>query len=96
MAALLKKGIGELPERERKVLALYHFQEMTMKETGAALGIGESRVSQIHTAVLSRLRVRLRDMLERKAASANDDVATAAARPHEAKRRYALASAAHA
>jgi len=96
MAALLKKGIGELPERERQVLALYHFQEMTMKETGAALGIGESRVSQIHTAVLSRLRIRLRDMLDRKAAFADGGAATAAVRPREVKRRPALAAAAHA
>ncbi len=40
MAALLEKGIDELPERERQVLALYHYQELTMKEIGAVLGIG--------------------------------------------------------
>ena len=75
MAALLKKGMGELPERERQILALYHFQDMTLKETGAALGIGESRVSQILSAVLPRLRIRLQDMLDGKAASANGGVA---------------------
>jgi RNA polymerase sigma factor FliA len=65
MTGLLEKAIGELPERERQVLALYHFEELTMKEVGAALGIGESRVSQIHTAALLRLRVRLREMMDR-------------------------------
>jgi RNA polymerase sigma factor FliA len=66
MADLLAKAIGELLEREREVLALYHFKELTMKEVGAVLGIGESRVSQIHTAVLLRLRTRLRELLENK------------------------------
>lgn len=65
MAGLLEKAIGELSEREREVLALYHFEELTMKEVGVLLRIGESRVSQIHTAALVRLRTRLREMLER-------------------------------
>lgn len=64
MRGLLEKAIGELPKREREVLALYHFDELTMKEVGAVLGIGESRVSQIHTAAVIRLRVRLRELLE--------------------------------
>jgi RNA polymerase sigma factor FliA len=68
MTGLLAKAVGELPDRERQVLALYHFEELTMKEVGAALGIGESRVSQIHTAALLRLRVRLRELLDRKPA----------------------------
>jgi RNA polymerase sigma factor FliA len=64
--ALLEKGINELPERQRKILALYHFKELTMKEIGAVLGIGESRVSQIYTAALLRLRGHLRDLLADK------------------------------
>ncbi|MGH9573454.1 MAG: FliA/WhiG family RNA polymerase sigma factor [Candidatus Acidiferrales bacterium] len=64
MNGLLETAIGELPDRERQVLALYHFEELTMKEVGEVLGIGESRVSQIHTAALLRLRVRMREMLE--------------------------------
>jgi len=63
MTGLLAKAIGELPPREREVLALYHYEELTMKEVGATLGIGESRVSQIHTAALLRLRARLRELL---------------------------------
>jgi len=65
MTALLARAIGELPDRERQILALYHFEELTMKEVGAALGIGESRVSQIHTAALLRLRVRLRELMQK-------------------------------
>jgi RNA polymerase sigma factor FliA len=56
---LLEKAIDELPGREREVLGLYHFQELTMKQVGAKLSIGESRVSQIHTSALLRLRERL-------------------------------------
>jgi RNA polymerase sigma factor for flagellar operon FliA len=65
MTTLLARAIGELPDRERQILALYHFEELTMKEVGAALGIGESRVSQIHTAALLRLRVRLRELMQK-------------------------------
>jgi len=64
MTTLLGRAVGELPERERQVLALYHYEELTMKEVGAVLGIGESRVSQIHTTALLRLRARLHELLE--------------------------------
>ncbi|MBZ5503175.1 MAG: FliA/WhiG family RNA polymerase sigma factor [Acidobacteriia bacterium] len=64
MQGLLERAIGELPAREREVLALYHFEELTMKEVGAVLGIGESRVSQIHTAALLRLRATMRELLQ--------------------------------
>jgi RNA polymerase sigma factor for flagellar operon FliA len=53
---LLAQAIDELGERERQVLALYYLEELTMKEVGAILSIGESRVSQIHTAALIALR----------------------------------------
>jgi len=56
---LLSNAIKELPEKERKVLSLYYFDELTMKEVGAVLGIGESRVSQIHSLAMIRLRARL-------------------------------------
>jgi RNA polymerase sigma factor FliA len=56
---LLEKAISELPEKEQRVLALYYYDELTMKEVGAALGIGESRVSQIHSLAMVRLRARL-------------------------------------
>jgi len=61
---LLTSAVGELQPRERQVLSLYYFEELTMKEVGAVLGIGEARVSQIHSAALVRLRARMRGMLE--------------------------------
>lgn len=60
---LLAEAIAELPEKERKVLSRYYYEELTMKEVGAVLGIGESRVSQIHSLAMSRLRSRLRELL---------------------------------
>ncbi len=59
MKHLLAEAISELPEKEQRVLALYYYEELTMKEVGAALGIGESRVSQIHSLAMVRLRARL-------------------------------------
>jgi len=52
-----------LPEKEQQVLALYYFEELTMKEVGAVLGIGESRVSQIHSLAVVRLRSRLDEVM---------------------------------
>jgi RNA polymerase sigma factor FliA len=63
MKALLARVIAELPEKEQQVLALYYFEELTMKEVGTVLGIGESRVSQIHSLAVVRLRSRLEEML---------------------------------
>ncbi len=64
MRQLLSSAVGELQPRERQVLSLYYFEELTMKEVGAVLGIGEARVSQIHSAALVRLRGRMRTLLE--------------------------------
>jgi RNA polymerase sigma factor for flagellar operon FliA len=63
---LLVRAIEELSEKEKQVLSLYYYEELTMKETGAVLGIGESRVSQIHSLVLLRLRTRLQSLLAGK------------------------------
>jgi RNA polymerase sigma factor FliA len=59
MKELLANAISELPEKEQRVLSLYYFEELTMKEVGSVLGIGESRVSQIHSLAMVRLRARL-------------------------------------
>ena len=63
MKQLLTRVISELPEKERQVLALYYYEELTMKEVGSAMGIGESRVSQIHTIAVIRLRARLQELM---------------------------------
>jgi RNA polymerase sigma factor for flagellar operon FliA len=61
---LLSRAVNELQPRERQVLSLYYFEELTMKEVGAVLGVGEARVSQIHSAALVRLRARMRSLIE--------------------------------
>jgi len=60
---LLGAAIDALPERERQVLALYYYDDLTMKEVGMALGVGEARVSQLHSAVLGRLRTHLEGVI---------------------------------
>jgi RNA polymerase sigma factor for flagellar operon FliA len=56
MRQCLIDAIEELPEKERMVLTLYYYEELTMKEIGLTLGVVESRVSQIHSAAVVRLR----------------------------------------
>jgi RNA polymerase sigma factor FliA len=56
---IVAESIDELPEKERLVVSLYYNDELTMKEIGAILGITESRVSQIHTKAILRLRSKL-------------------------------------
>ncbi len=51
--------IGNLPEREKLVLSLYYDDELNLKEIGEVLGVSESRVSQIHSQAMLRLRSRL-------------------------------------
>ena len=56
----LAEAIKQLSEKERLVISLYYLDELTMKETGKALGITESRVSQIHSQAIVHLRSKLR------------------------------------
>ena len=73
MRGLLAEALERLPERERQVLALSYEKELTLKEIGAVLGVCESRVCQIRTLAVSRLRASMRDALapkKRKEASA--------------------------
>ena len=58
---ILKESVKELPTKERLVVQLYYFDELTMKEIGTLLGITESRVSQLHTKAMLRLRGKLRN-----------------------------------
>lgn len=58
----LTDAISKLPDRERLVMTLYYFEEMTMREIGLALGVVESRVSQVHASAVVRLRTALKDL----------------------------------
>ena len=52
-------SFSRLPEREKLVVTLYYFEELTLREIGEVLGVTESRVSQLHTKAILRLRSRL-------------------------------------
>jgi RNA polymerase sigma factor FliA len=52
----VRAAIASLPPRERKVIGLYYYAEATMKQIGAAIGVNESRVSQLHARAIGRLR----------------------------------------
>jgi RNA polymerase sigma factor for flagellar operon FliA len=62
MREILAEAIMNLPDKERTVVALYYYEDMTLKEIGRTLGVSESRVSQIHTKAMLRLRGRLRSL----------------------------------
>jgi RNA polymerase sigma factor for flagellar operon FliA len=56
---LLEKAIDSLPERERLIIQLYYYEELNLKEIGKVLGVGESRVCQLQTQALMRLKGKL-------------------------------------
>ncbi|EDP74113.1 sigma-70 family RNA polymerase sigma factor, partial [Hydrogenivirga sp. 128-5-R1-1] len=53
---ILADAIAKLDERERLVITLYYYEELSMKEIGEVLGLTESRISQIHTKTMLKLR----------------------------------------
>ena len=66
MRERLAAAIEGLPEKERLVLTLYHYEALTMKEIGHMLGVVESRVSQIHSSAVLRLRAALGELARKK------------------------------
>ena len=54
------RGSLEYRQRKQKMISLYYYEELTMKEIGEVLGITESRVSQIHSKAVCRLRSKLK------------------------------------
>jgi RNA polymerase sigma factor FliA len=71
LAQLLESGfrhqlvdaIGQLPERDRLLLNLYYEEELNLREIGAILEVSQSRVCQLHSQAISRLRAKLKDLL---------------------------------
>jgi RNA polymerase sigma factor for flagellar operon FliA len=61
----LADAVSHLPDRERLVMTLYYYEEMTMREIGLALGVVESRVSQVHASAVAHLRAALKDLVAR-------------------------------
>jgi RNA polymerase sigma factor for flagellar operon FliA len=56
---IIVEAINELPEKEKKVLVLYYYEDLTLKEIGEVLEVTESRISQLHTKAILRLRAKL-------------------------------------
>ena len=56
---VISEAIHELPEKEKKVLVLYYYEDLTLKEIGQVLEVTESRISQLHTKAIMRLRAKL-------------------------------------
>ena len=63
LKTVIAKAIDTLPEKERLMISLYYYEELTMKEIGEVLGITESRVSQIHSKAVFRLRSKLKALI---------------------------------
>ena len=59
MREAIADSISRLPEREKLVITLYYYEELTLREIGEVLGVTESRVSQLHTKAILRLKARL-------------------------------------
>jgi RNA polymerase sigma factor FliA len=57
-------GIERLPEREKQVMGMYYEQEMNLKEIGVVLGVSESRICQLHSQAVSRIRAGLKTWLK--------------------------------
>jgi RNA polymerase sigma factor for flagellar operon FliA len=83
----VRNAIATLPHREQRVIALYYYNEVTMKDIGAELGVNESRVSQLHARAIRRLREALGAEISPVAASAalRDAIAAMQIKPRMAK-----------
>jgi RNA polymerase sigma factor FliA len=94
----VRNAIATLPPREQRVIALYYYNEVTMKDIGAELGVNESRVSQLHARAIRRLREALGAEITPVAASAalRDAIAAIEAKPRMAKASIAASAPASA
>ena len=90
----VRNAIATLPPREQRVIALYYYNEVTMKDIGAELGVNESRVSQLHARAIRRLREALGAEITPVAASAalRDAIAAIEAKPRMAKASIAASA----
>jgi len=66
---VIVEAIKTLPEKEKKVIVLYYYEDLTLKEIGEVLEVTESRISQLHTKAVMRLRsklVKVKSVVSRK------------------------------
>src|SRR2546430_11470587 len=85
----VRGAIQSLPWRERKVIGLYYYGEVTMKEIGAEIGVNESRVSQLHARAIRRLKEALGDMNPQQVAEMRRQLVAFTAKPKMAKMEMA-------
>lgn len=64
LKTIVAKAIQELPEKQRMVLSLYYYEDLNLKEIGEVLEVTESRVSQLHTQAVLRLRAKLQEYIK--------------------------------
>jgi RNA polymerase sigma factor for flagellar operon FliA len=57
---ILREEIDKLPEKERLVISLYYYEELTYKEIASVMGISESRISQLHSKAITKLKVKIK------------------------------------
>src|SRR6058998_4325276 len=81
----VRAAIAALPWRERKVIGLYYYGEVTMKQIGAEIGVNESRVSQLHARAIRRLKESLGDMNPQQVAEMRRQLVAFTAKPKMAK-----------
>ena len=91
IARRVRDAVKALPARERKVIGLYYYGEVTMKEIGNEIGVNESRVSQLHARAVQRLREQLGQDLNPAGTAAPGNGAETGARP--GRRRLNMAKA---
>ncbi len=93
----IRAAVQSLPWRERKVIGLYYYGEVTMKQIGAEIGVNESRVSQLHARAIRRLRDALGDMGSQQISEMRQAlIAFAAKKPSMAKAALPARSRQHA
>lgn len=61
---MLQEALGDLTEKEQKVILMYYYEELTLKEISKVLEVSESRVSQLHTKALSKMKKKLGDYMD--------------------------------
>ena len=64
MRELLVQSLESLTEKEKKVILLYYYEELTLKEISEVLEVSESRISQLHTKAIQKLRLKLGNQIE--------------------------------
>jgi RNA polymerase sigma factor for flagellar operon FliA len=77
----VRHALASLPARERRIITLYYFEEATMKQIGAAIGVNESRVSQLHARAILRLKQALASASASRIRTQNPPAPTRTAKP---------------